>query len=206
MQEEFDYQKKICLLGDPAVGKTSLIRRFVEDAFDENYVSTIGTNVLSKLVNLYIPKTGESTSIKLMIWDIAGQKDISDIHASYYYGVEGALIVCDITRKNTLEHVPDWIYQYRKITNNAAFVLLVNKSDLNYQKRFNISDVKRFASSYDSHYFQTSAKTGDGVENAFHTLCFNIIHKSLDLPVSALESKKVELYSKLEDRLKFMKN
>ena len=78
MQEDYDFQKKICLLGDPAVGKTSLIRRFVEDTFDEHYVSTIGTNVLSKLVNLYIPTTGETTRIKLMIWDIAGQKNISD--------------------------------------------------------------------------------------------------------------------------------
>jgi len=108
--EEFDYQKKICLLGDPAVGKTSLIRRFIEDTFDENYISTIGTNVLSKLINLYFPETGETLRIKLLIWDIAGQKSISDIHASYYYGAEGALIVCDITRQDTLEHLPDWIY------------------------------------------------------------------------------------------------
>ena len=206
MEEEYDYQKKICLLGDPAVGKTSLIRRFVEDAFEEDYVSTIGTNVLSKLVNLYFPETGETTSIKLLIWDIAGQKEISDIHASYYHGVEGALIVCDITRKETLEHLPDWVYHYRKITNNAPFVLLVNKSDLSYIKNFDMSEGKRLAESYDSHYFLTSAKTGDGVENAFHTLCFAIIYKSLDLPISALTSKKVELYSKLDDRAKFLKD
>lgn len=206
MKEEFDYQKKICLLGDPAVGKTSLIRRFVEDTFEEDYVSTIGTNVMSKLVHLYIPKTGDSTKIKLMIWDIAGQKDISDIHASYYYGVEGAIIVCDITRRETLDHLPDWIYQYRKITNNADFVVLVNKSDISYLKKFDINDARHVSESYNMHDFLTSAKTGDGVENAFHTLCFEIIHKSLDLPESALSSKKVELYSKLEDRLKMMKD
>ncbi len=204
MREEFDYQKKVCLLGDPAVGKTSLIRRFVEDTFDDHYISTIGTNVMSKIVNLYIPKTGESTKIKLMIWDIAGQKNISDIHASYYRGVEGALIVCDITRNNTLEHLPDWIYQFRKLTNNAAFVTLVNKSDLTHLKKIDAEEAKNIAESWKSHYFPTSAKTGDGVENAFHTLCFEIMYKSLDLPKSALETKKVELYSKLEDRLKIL--
>jgi len=206
MEDEFDYQKKICLLGDPAVGKTSLIRRFVEDTFDEDYVSTIGTNVLSKLVNLYFPETGETTSIKLLIWDIAGQKSISDIHASYFHGAEGALIVCDITRKGTLEHLPDWIYQYRKITNNSGFVILANKSDLNYDRKIDLNEPKRIAESYNAHYFLTSAKTGDGVENSFHTLCFSIIYKSLDLPFSALTSKKVELYSKLEDRARFMKD
>ena len=205
MQDDYDFQKKICLLGDPAVGKTSLIRRFVEDTFDEHYVSTIGTNVLSKLVNLYIPTTGETTRIKLMIWDIAGQKSISDIHASYYHGVEGALIVCDITRRDTLEHLPDWIYHYRKITNNADFVVLVNKSDISYKKSFDAAEAKRISDSYSSHQFLTSAKTGDGVENAFHTLCFNIVYMSLDLPASALASNKVELYSKLEDRQRMMK-
>jgi small GTP-binding protein len=205
MQKEFDYQKKICLLGDPAVGKTSLIRRFVEDAFDEDYVSTIGTNVLSKIVNLYFPETGETTSIKLLIWDIAGQKNISDIHATYYHGAEGALIVCDITRKETLDHLPDWIYQYRKITNNSAFVVLANKSDLNYKKAIDTKEPERIAKGYNTHYFLTSAKTGDGVENSFHTLCFSIIYENLDLPLSALSTKKVELYSKLEDRKKFMK-
>jgi len=200
MEEDFDYQKKICLLGDPAVGKTSLIRRFVQGTFDENYVSTIGTNVLSKLVNLYIPKTGETTKIKLLIWDIAGQKDISDIHASYYHGVEGALIVCDITRKDTLRNLPDWIYQFRKLTNNAPFVLLVNKSDLSFKKDIDLIEAKRIAGSFKAHNFLTSAKTGDGVENAFHTISFNIIYQNLELPLSALESHKVELYSKLEDR------
>jgi small GTP-binding protein len=206
MTVKFDYQKKICLLGDPAVGKTSLIRRFVEDTFDEHYVSTIGTNVMSKLVNLYIPETGETTSIKLMIWDIAGQKNISDIHASYYSGVEGALIVCDITRQETLEHLPDWVYQYRKITNDSDFVVLVNKSDISYKKMFDAKDAKRIADSYSAHQFLTSAKTGDGVENAFHTLCFNIVYKSLELPKSALVNKKVELYSKLEDRTKLLRD
>ena len=183
-----------------------MIRRFVQDTFDDDYVSTIGTNVMSKLVNLYLPKTGETIRIKLLIWDIAGQKDISDIHASYYHGVEGALIVCDILRKETLDNLPDWIYQYRKITNNASFVVLVNKSDLSYKKTFDINEAKRIADSYDSHYFLTSAKTGDGVENSFHTLCFAIIYKSLDLPMSALSSRKVELYSKLEDRAKYDKD
>jgi hypothetical protein len=115
------------------------------------------------------------------------------------------LIVCDITRKNTLEHIPDWIYQYRKITDNSALVVLANKSDLSYDINIDLNEPKRIAESYKSHNFLTSAKTGDGVENAFHTLCFSIIYKSLDLPISALSTHKVELYSKMEDRAKYIK-
>ena len=80
---------------------------------------------------------------------------------------------------------------------------IANKSDLDFKKAIDLNETKRLAESYDTHYFLTSAKTGDGVENSFHTLCFTLIYQNLDLPVSALTSKKVELYSKLEDRQKY---
>lgn len=204
-ETEFDYQKKICLFGDPAVGKTSLIRRFVEDAFSDNYISTIGTNIMSKLVNLYIQDSGKTIKIKLLIWDLPGQKALSDIHASYYKGVEGALVVCDITRRDTLDSLAGWIYQFKKYAPQAPFVILTNKSDLLTQKAMEINEPKKVARSYGTHFFLTSAKTADGVENAFHTLSFALVRKSLGLPpqLEELGMKKVELYSRYEDRKKY---
>jgi small GTP-binding protein len=203
---DFDFQKKICLFGDPAVGKTSLIRRFVEDAFNDNYISTIGTNILSKLVKLYLPDSGKTVKIKLLIWDLPGQKALSDIHANYYKGVEGALIVCDVTRRETLDSLAGWIHQFKKYSPQAPFVLLTNKSDLLIQKAMDVKEPEKVARSYGTHFFLTSAKTSDGVENAFHTLSFAMVRKSLGLPpqLEELGMKKVELYSRYEDRKKFM--
>lgn len=201
MAEKYDYQKKICLLGDPAVGKTSLIRRFVEDTYDDNYISTIGTNVLPKLVPLYIPETGQTVRIKLLIWDIAGQVGFSDLTSSYYRGAEGALVVSDLTRHETLESVPAWIYQFEKTVPDMPAVLLTNKSDLFKQKTFEIIEADNLAKSYGTHAFQTSAKTGDGVENAFHTLALAILRKALNIPMRTPqgELKKIDIYNKWEE-------
>jgi small GTP-binding protein len=202
MAEKFDYQKKICLLGDPAVGKTSLIRRFIENDFQEDYISTIGTNVLPKLIPLYITETGQTIKIKLLIWDIAGQVGFSDVHQSYYRGVEGALIVSDLTRHNTLETVPAWVYQFQKIATDIPFVILANKSDLFTNKTFEIQEAENLAKSYGTHAFLTSAKTSDGVENAFHTLAHAVIRNAMKLPFRDGNGnlKKIDLYSEWEEK------
>lgn len=204
MVEKFDYQKKICLLGDPAVGKTSLIRRFIENTFEDNYISTIGTNVLPKMVNLYIPETGQTIKIKLLIWDLAGQAGFSDVNVSYYRGAEGALIVSDLTRHKTLESVPAWVYQIQKSVQDIPFVILANKSDSFDQKTFEIEEAENLGRSYKTHAFMTSAKTGDGVENAFHTLALAVIRKAMKLPMKLPNGdlKKIDLYSQWEDRTK----
>jgi small GTP-binding protein len=204
MSEKFDFQKKICLLGDPAVGKTSLIRRFIENTFEADYISTIGTNVLPKLINLYIPETGQTIRVKLLIWDLAGQSGFSDVHLSYYRGAEGAVIVSDLTRRKTLESNPAWIYQFQKVVPDIPFVLLTNKSDLISKKTFEILETENLARSYGTHAFLTSAKTGDGVENAFHTLSLAVIRLALKLPMASPtgDLKKIDLYSKWEDRNK----
>jgi small GTP-binding protein len=185
------------------VGKTSLIRRFVHNQFDEKYLSTVGTNISSKDVEVYIPDKGTNLGLKLLIWDIAGQLMFSDVDATYFKGAKGALVVCDITDRSTLDNLPDWIYRFRSICPDAPFMILVNKSDLSNQRQLEPEDAGRIANGYKTHFFLTSAKTGDGVENAFHTLGVAIGHIQMGIKTPAggrQQVQKVELYERLEDR------
>ncbi len=118
---------KILLLGDGAVGKTSLVRRFVEQKFDDRYIATIGVNVKKKR----LPDLG----LNMMVWDIYGQKMNKDLHASNYSGADGAIIVYDLTRPDTFLNVDDWISEVFSITGKIPFVILGNKLDLieNYE-------------------------------------------------------------------------
>jgi len=159
--------KKICILGDGAVGKTSLIRRYVHDVFDDKYLSTIGAKITKKVVTLKYHGAKPDVVLTLMIWDIAGQKDYNNVHPTYYQGAEGALIVCDITRKETLGNMSQWVESLHSVANKVPMVFLANKSDLKIQATFNENDMKNIAARFKSPFFLTSAKTGQNVEEAF---------------------------------------
>ncbi len=128
------YAFKVVLIGDGAVGKTSLVRRFVDQKFDDDYITTIGVNVKKKVIP-------EFRTI-LSIWDIFGQKSLApQLHSKYYQGAKGALIVFDITRKNTLDNLDDWINDLYKVTGPIPVYILANKVDLitDFQKEMGIS-------------------------------------------------------------------
>ena len=113
---------KIPLLGDGAVGKTSLVKRFVEQRFDDRYITTIGTNVKKK----ELPEL----DVKLIIWDMYGQKLKTTLQKSNYKGSDGALIVYDITRKNTFKNLDKWIENLFDVTGEIPIFVLGNKYDL----------------------------------------------------------------------------
>ncbi|RLC60203.1 MAG: GTP-binding protein, partial [Chloroflexota bacterium] len=92
--------KKVCLLGDLAVGKTSLVSRFVYNLFDDKYVSTIGVKVSRKTV--IIPRAGDIVELTMMLWNLAGNEEFDRVRASYLRGAAGAVLVCDLTRPETL--------------------------------------------------------------------------------------------------------
>ncbi len=157
--------KKICLLGDGAVGKTSLIRRFVYDEFSDDYLSTFGTKVTKKVVD-----PGGGKNVALLIWDILGQKKHERLHSTYYRGASGALVVCDVTRKDTFTTLPRWIDSFHSVVSGAPVVVLGNKVDLEDQIVVGEKAIKKFASSVGVPYYMTSAKTGLNVEEAFRTI------------------------------------
>ena len=163
-------QKKICMLGDPSVGKTSLIRRYIEQEFDEKYISTVGASVNTKDISVNLPELGQTLELKYLVWDIAGQKVFSDVDASYFKGADGALVVCDLTTKTTLENIPNWLSKFKSIAGEVPFLILVNKSDLSELWSFQPDGAEQLAQRYQSHTLVTSAKTGENVEKAFQVL------------------------------------
>ncbi len=163
------YILKLCLLGDGAVGKTSLVRRFVFDAFDDKYLMSFGTKVTKKVV-LY-----DDVEADLMIWDILGQKTQKTLHAAYYRGAAGAFVVCDYTRRDTVDSLASWVDGFVSVVGHKPVVILVNKSDL--YKAFPLDEVRAFADSIGSTVLETSAKTGGNVEEAFSMIAKRMVEE-----------------------------
>ncbi len=154
-------QRKICILGDFGVGKTSLVRRYVEGIFDDRYLSTIGVKVSRREVD-----TGER-QVNLIIWDVAGSEEFNGKHTSYLQGSAASLLVCDLTRASTLSTLKKYVAKMREVEPAAGFVVIANKNDLTDQFELTMEDVSAFANEIQSPYFSTSAKTGEWVEEAF---------------------------------------
>ncbi|MBN1148863.1 MAG: GTP-binding protein [Anaerolineales bacterium] len=156
-------QKKICLLGDISVGKTSLINRFVYDRFDERYLSTIGVKVSRKELPLR-----QGRPAHLLIWDLAGNEDFSGVRLNYLQGAAGALLVCDLTRASTLESLTEYARQLRQIAPKAALIMLANKNDLVDEREITPAALAEVARQLGAPApLLTSAKTGEGVEQSF---------------------------------------
>lgn len=156
------YIIKLCLLGEGAVGKTSLVRRYVFDVFDDKYLMSFGTKVTKKSL-----KVGD-VDLDLMIWDILGQKSQEVLHAAYYRGAAGALAVCDFTRPETLGNLKSWLGSFRSVVGNMPVIILGNKSDL--EKMFTLAELEAFGASVGCPVMETSAKTGLNVEHAFNEI------------------------------------
>jgi len=159
---EGKYIIKLCLLGDGAVGKTSLVRRYVFDVFDDKYLVSFGTKVSKKTMSI------EGSEIDLMIWDILGQKSHAALHEAYYRGAAGAFAVCDYTRPDTLKNLKSWLGSFRSIVGEMPVIILGNKSDL--EKRFTFQELEAYGQSVGCLVLETSAKTGQNVELAFEQM------------------------------------
>ena len=202
MPEMKYFRRKICLLGDAAVGKTSLIRRFVEDVFDDKYLVTLGTKVTMKELNIKSPKMKQRLKMTLMIWDIMGQKELKRLLTSFYNGAKGALIVADITRKETLESIDDWILSLHNCVGKVPVLLLLNKSDLMDQTAIKQDEIIDLAKKHDISFLFTSAKTGKNVDKAFMRLSEMLLQKEQKKRSSAAVSmmRKTNLPKGSEDK------
>jgi small GTP-binding protein len=156
-------QKKICMLGGFAVGKTSLVARFVTSLFSEKYLSTVGVKIDKKQV------TVDGQDVTLMLWDIYGQDDFQTVQTSQLRGMSGYLLVVDGTRRATLETARLMQQKATEAVGAVPFILLLNKSDLGAQWEIDEQAFFKLAEQ-GWRVIRTSAKTGEGVEDAFESL------------------------------------
>lgn len=162
------YVFKVIIIGPGAVGKTSLLHRFVENKFSFRYKLTIGADFLSKIINF-----NSESSIKLQIWDIGGQDRYKFLRPSFFDGANGALIVFDLSRWHTFEELENWLSDLREYAGESIpFALIGNKVDLIDKKDelYERESAEVFAKKENTFYVETSAKTGENVEDAFLNL------------------------------------
>lgn len=176
---EVNLTMKVCFLGDNSVGKTSLIRKYVFNEFDDKYIMTVGTKVTKKELKIEMPDYDKVFNMTLMIWDIIGDLHYRQIlHHSYLYGTSGALIVCDITRPETIKNVPEWAASLHSHGDESIpFILMANKSDLIEKQNFDRKSIGKMAKKNNSPWLLTSAKTGNNVEQAFISLSKRMLRK-----------------------------
>ena len=164
-------KKKICLLGSFAVGKTSLVDRFVHNRFEEKYLTTVGVKISQKL----LPPVAETHNGQLiqhtfLIWDIAGLEKFDRVAMNYFRGAAGALAVADLTIPETIDRLHEFCEKFLSVSPQALLLILGNKVDLFQNDDSTLVKLEKLARSYSSEYFLTSAKTGQRVEKAFETL------------------------------------
>ena len=170
MPQAEEMKVKICLVGEGAVGKTSLVRRFVSDEFDDRHIKTMGAKVSKKKIAVRL-EDGSRVEMNMTIWDIMGQQTFRDImKEAFFYGAQGILAVCDVTRSDTLSELHGWVKAVYTVTGDVPAYFLANKVDLKDQISFDEQELREVAEKYDSPYSYTSAKTGENIQQAFQHL------------------------------------
>jgi len=157
------FQFKLVLLGESAVGKSSLVLRFVKDQFDDYRESTIGAAFLTQTVSL-----DDNTTVKFEIWDTAGQERYKSLAPMYYRNANCAVVVYDITQSASLEKARSWVRELQRQADPSIVIALCgNKTDLNARRQVSQEEAKKYADEEGLMWGETSAKTGEGVADIF---------------------------------------
>ena len=169
----YDYLFKFILIGDSTVGKTCILTRFVDGWFKTDSDPTIGVEFGSKVIRC---KSG--VTVRLQVWDTAGQESFRSITRSYYRGAIGALLVYDITNSSSFENLPTWLKDSLDATNqNIGLVLVGNKVDLEGERQVDKNVAKEFSKENNLLFMETSAKNGQNIEKIFQILSEQILAK-----------------------------
>lgn len=173
--QKVDYVFKVVLIGDSAVGKSQILARFARDEFSLDSKATIGVEFQTRTLVI------QHKSVKAQIWDTAGQERYRAVTSAYYRGAVGALLVYDITKRQTFEHIPRWLEELRGHADKNIVIMLVgNKTDLEDQRAVATEDAKEFAEKEGLFFLETSALDSTNVETAFSTVLteiFSVVNK-----------------------------
>lgn len=156
---------KLIMIGDSSVGKTCMIMRYTDNQFTENFLTTVGVDFKVKELNI------DGKTVKLQIWDTAGQEQFRTITKSYFRGADGIVLCFDLASSPTLERTKFWMDSIKESTAEKVDVVLVgNKSDKEEERTVTEEQARAFAEEYGVDYFETSAKTGKNINEVFETL------------------------------------
>lgn len=164
--DRYLYQFRLIIIGESTVGKSCLLRRFTDSRFVEHNDPTVGVDFHTKLVQI------DGHHLKLQLWDTAGQERFRAITRSYFRNAVGALLVFDISDRQTFAKLPEWmddVLQSAK-PHTPVFILIGNKSDLDRQRQVQYKEAQQFANHHKMDYCETSARSGEKVEEAFTLL------------------------------------
>lgn len=169
--------KKMCLVGDFGVGKTSLIRRFVDRQFSDQYLSTVGVKISRKNIELLGVKQQETLDLQLLIWDLEGHTKFKAIAPSYLQGASGAVIVADVSRQETIDRIPDHLQLFASVNPKGSVIIALNKSDLVDEDKLAklLELVQDLAQEQTLGIYTTSAKTGKDVDVIFQKLAYKMV-------------------------------
>ncbi|CAD8090388.1 unnamed protein product [Paramecium sonneborni] len=172
-KEPYDFIFKIIIIGNGSCGKTSILYHYLNGKQPKNVAQTVGVEFSSKMISI------KGKSIKLQLWDTAGQERYRSIARTYYRGALGAICLFDLTNTESFQNMPQWIKDARDFARpDICIIACGNKIDLIEQRKITESQVQKLVKDYtiDS-YFQTSAVTGEQIENMFQTLSEKLVQK-----------------------------
>ncbi|XP_077485746.1 RAS oncogene family member Rab39 isoform X2 [Amblyomma americanum] len=170
----FDYQFRLILIGDSTVGKSTLLKAFTDGKFHDICDPTVGVDFFARLIEVK-----KDVRVKLQLWDTAGQERFRSITRSYYRNSVGALLLYDITKRASFEHLVDWLFEVKRHIEpqKVIYQVVACKADMEVSREVSTEEGQAFAEFYGVKFVETSAKTGLNVERAFETIARDIYAK-----------------------------
>ncbi|MBY9007387.1 MAG: GTP-binding protein [Candidatus Lokiarchaeota archaeon] len=182
------FRGKVVLLGDPAVGKTSLLNRYIDDKFPDEYLPTVGANFLVTEVDLTsiidklekldneLKEKVKNKGLKIYFWDIGGQPDKLFANEYYFLDAVGAIVVFNLVDEESLKNLEFWISKLRELSGEVPFIIVGNKIDLSEGRKISETLIRKKVEEYGVEYHETSAKTNENVKKAFESLSIKILN------------------------------
>ena len=188
---------KIIFLGDQGVGKSSILNRFSQDKFEQDYQATIGLDFHSKNATI------NGVNVRLLLYDTAGQEKFKSLIPMYIRDANIIIVVYDVTVKDSFTHTNHWVNETKDLKReDAIFVLVGNKIDLNDKRQVSIKEGENFANEKEFIFFEVSAKTGEGVQELFNNYIFPEMTKKFKIVGDEKKKKKKKKKKKIEKKKK----